>query len=210
MERLPPDFYRRKTLRIPLDDCARIGIGQERDLLSSEEVHVLKKLMLMLAGTMLALTIALPASASSHAKPVKPAKTTSAHALCMQGIAQANATFTAAQRAATKALHTSQVAAKKALNDAQKVARKALKTQQAADLATFKAQNPTATAAQLSAFHDQQETATKALNTTQKADRTALHTSQEAAKKALHDSQKTARAAFNTSQEAAKKACPKS
>src|SRR4051794_12717367 len=86
----------------------------------SQEVHMAKKLMLVLGGTLLALTIALPASAASHAKPVKPAKTTSAHALCMQAIAAANQTFEAQQQAAIKKLHTDQAAAKKALNTAQK------------------------------------------------------------------------------------------
>jgi hypothetical protein len=179
--------------------------------MSQEEVHMFRKLMLVLGGTMLALTIAIPASATSNAKPVKPTTPSpSPHALCMQKIADANQTFVASQRAATKKLHTDQVAAKKVSNDAQKAAREALKTLQASDLATFKQQHPTATEADLSAFHAQQETATKALNDKQKADRTALHTSQELAKKALHDSQKAARVTFNASQETAKKACPKS
>ena len=73
------------------------------------EVDVLRKLMLVLAGMVLALTIAIPASAS---KPDKLA--TSAHALCMQAIEQANQAFAANQRAERKKLHTDQVAAKKA------------------------------------------------------------------------------------------------
>ena len=79
---------------------------------------MLRKLMLVLGGAMLALTIALPASAS-HAKPVKPVhptKVLSAHALCMQAIAKANKAFKEKQRAATKALHADQKAAMKALH----------------------------------------------------------------------------------------------
>nr|MBA3427868.1 hypothetical protein [Actinomycetota bacterium] len=68
---------------------------------------MLRKLMLVLSGTVLALTIALPATAS-HGKPVKPAKPAhaakapSAHTACMQAIAQANKTFGEQQRAAAK------------------------------------------------------------------------------------------------------------
>jgi hypothetical protein len=152
------------------------------------EVHMLKKLMLVIGGTMLALTIALPASAS-HAKPAKPANanTPSPHALCLQALAQANKTFNAQQRADRKALRT-----------AQKVARTALHDQQKADLATFKLQHPNATEAELKAFHSLQEAAKKALNDSQKA-----------ARKALHDSQKAAKKTFHAQQEAARKACPK-
>jgi hypothetical protein len=171
-----------------------------------KEEHVIRKLMLAFGATAVALTIALPAWA---AKPAKPA-TTSAHALCMQAIADANKTFVAQQRDAVKKLHADQKAAKKALRVAQKAARKALHDQQAADRATFHTQHPNATEAELAAFHAQQEAATKALNDKQKADRKALHAQQEAAKKALHDQQKADRAAFNAKQKAAKDACPKS
>src|SRR6266536_165551 len=103
-----------------------------------QEVRMLRKLMLVLGVTLLALTIALPASAS-HAKPVKPAhvaKTLSPHALCMQALKQAKKAFEAQQQAARKALHAEQKAAKKALHDAQKAARNALHDQQAAERAT--------------------------------------------------------------------------
>ena len=91
---------------------------------------MLRKLMLVLGATMLALTIALPASAS-HAKPVKPVKpahatkTPSPHALCVQALEQAKKAFEAQQRAERKALHDSQKAAKKAFNAQQKAAKKA-------------------------------------------------------------------------------------
>jgi hypothetical protein len=63
---------------------------------------MLRKLILVLGATALALTIAIPASAS-HGTPAKPAKpatpATSPHALCMQALAQAQKTFKAQQRA---------------------------------------------------------------------------------------------------------------
>jgi hypothetical protein len=171
---------------------------------------MLRKLMLVLGGTMLALTIALPASAS-HAKPVKPAHANapSPHALCLQALAQAKKTFNAQQRAATKALHVDQRTARKALRVSQKAARKALHAQQKADLAAFKLAHPNATEAELKAFHDAQKAATKALHDAQKAARKALHVAQKAARKALHAQQKAARATFHAQQEAARKACPK-
>ena len=106
---------------------------------------MLRKLMLVLGGTMLALTIALPASAS-HATPAKPPhpNAPTPHSLCLKAIAQANKTFNAQQRAATKALHVTQRAERKALRDAQKAARKALHDQQKAARATFHAQQEAA------------------------------------------------------------------
>src|SRR5438093_3417695 len=137
---------------------------------------MLRKLMLVLGGTMLALTIALPASAS-HAKPPHPTAPTP-HSLCLKALAQANKTFNAQQRAATKALHDTQRAERKALRVAQKAARKALHDQQKADLAAFKLAHPNATDAELAAFQAPQKAATK-----------ALHTAQKLARKALRDAQ---------------------
>ena len=81
---------------------------------------MLRKFALLFGGIVLALTLALPATAA-------PAKKSPAQTACMQALKQAHKTFHAQQKAAKKTFHDTQKAANKTHHEQQKAAKEACK-----------------------------------------------------------------------------------
>jgi len=161
--------------------------------------EMLRKLVLLLGGIVLAFTLALPAAASPTKKP------SPAQQACLDALKQQNTTFHDQQQAAHKAFHAQQKAQNTAFREQQKTARQAFNAQQKAARETLKAANPTE--AQTNALHEQQKTARKAFKAQEKAAAKAFHAQQKAAAKAFHAQQKAAREAAHAQQKAAKAAC---
>ena len=146
---------------------------------------MLRRSTIALGAALLALTLALPALAG-HGKNAPHKKAPSAHALCMQSVAQTGHTF-----------HQQQVAARKAFEAQRKAAKKAFHAQEKAARLAFNQLHPNPTVADLKAFHAQQ-----------KAARKTFHDQEAAATEGVpRPAGEQQNKAFHAQQEAAKKAC---